>query len=187
MTISIKGAVGALGCLAAGALISVSPAQAQRSQSIANPASTFCEEQGGRSIMRNGTGYCRLSNGRTVEEWAYFRQQNGDRRGNDGGIGMSNPAANHCSAIGGRNVTRRDLNGSDAAYCRLKTGRTVDAWQLFRQSDRGNRESLAATRYCTSQGGRLVNNNDGTHGCRTRKGDVFGAQQFYDIHHGKRR
>lgn len=45
---------------------------------MANPASVFCEQQGGRSEIRKNTdgseyGVCRLPDGRVVEEWAYFR------------------------------------------------------------------------------------------------------------------
>ena len=45
---------------------------------LANPASTFCEETGGRSEIlqtANGDqlGICILPGGQIVEEWAYFR------------------------------------------------------------------------------------------------------------------
>jgi uncharacterized protein len=43
-----------------------------------NPASTFCEETGGRSEILQTTGgdqlgICILPGGQIVEEWAYFR------------------------------------------------------------------------------------------------------------------
>ena len=42
-----------------------------------NPASTYCVEQNGRLEIRKTeggeTGYCRLPDGRIVEEWEYFR------------------------------------------------------------------------------------------------------------------
>ena len=45
---------------------------------IANPASTFCVEQGGtvEIVDENGgqVGYCNLPDGTRVEEWEYFRQ-----------------------------------------------------------------------------------------------------------------
>ena len=46
---------------------------------MANPASVFCEQQGGRSEIRtdrngNQYGVCHLPNGTIVEEWEYFRQ-----------------------------------------------------------------------------------------------------------------
>jgi uncharacterized protein len=47
---------------------------------MANPASVFCAEQGGKVEIRRGTdgetGYCHLPDGRVVEEWEFFRSQN---------------------------------------------------------------------------------------------------------------
>lgn len=44
---------------------------------MANPASTYCVEQGGKLEIRkeaNGeVGYCHLPNGQIIEEWALFR------------------------------------------------------------------------------------------------------------------
>lgn len=44
---------------------------------MANPASQYCVDQGGKLEIRNETngqvGYCHLANGRVVEEWALFR------------------------------------------------------------------------------------------------------------------
>jgi inhibitor of cysteine peptidase len=44
---------------------------------MANPASVYCEEMGGRLEMRedpNGTsGFCIFPDGTECEEWAYFR------------------------------------------------------------------------------------------------------------------
>ena len=45
---------------------------------IPNPASEFCEEQGGRSDLRTNedgsvTGYCVFEDGSECEEWAFFR------------------------------------------------------------------------------------------------------------------
>ena len=45
---------------------------------LANPASVFCVQSGGKSEIRNGPrgqyGVCRLRNGRVVDEWSYFRK-----------------------------------------------------------------------------------------------------------------
>lgn len=44
---------------------------------IANPASKFCEDQGGRLEIRTTeagqTGYCIFDDGSECEEWAYYR------------------------------------------------------------------------------------------------------------------
>jgi putative hemolysin len=51
---------------------------------LANPASVFCVQSGGRSEIRNGPrgqyGVCRLPNGRVVEEWSYYRKMMGRGR-----------------------------------------------------------------------------------------------------------
>ncbi len=51
--------------------------QAQTTQ-IANPASVYCEEQGGKLEIRTDAdggqaGYCTLKDGTECEEWAYYR------------------------------------------------------------------------------------------------------------------
>ena len=44
---------------------------------MANPASTYCVEQGGKLEIKQGAdgeiGMCQLPNGTTVEEWEFFR------------------------------------------------------------------------------------------------------------------
>lgn len=49
---------------------------------MANPASVYCEEQGGTVEMveeADGTvGYCNLPDGTRIEEWEYYRQANPD-------------------------------------------------------------------------------------------------------------
>lgn len=48
---------------------------------LANPASQYCIEQGGRLEIKDEhsgqVGYCHLPDGSIVEEWALFRQQPG--------------------------------------------------------------------------------------------------------------
>lgn len=48
---------------------------------MANPASLYCAKQGGQSFTKKDsqgseTGYCRLANGTTVDEWDFYRQNN---------------------------------------------------------------------------------------------------------------
>jgi len=53
----------------------------ERASALANPASVFCVESGGRSEIRQGPkgerGVCILPNGRVVDEWSYFRRHRG--------------------------------------------------------------------------------------------------------------
>jgi putative hemolysin len=48
---------------------------------LANPASVFCVQSGGKSEIRTGAkgqyGVCRLPDGRVVDEWAWFRAMKG--------------------------------------------------------------------------------------------------------------
>jgi putative hemolysin len=58
---------------------------AERAWALANPASVFCVQSGGKSEIRTGArgqyGVCRLPDGRVVEEWAYYRKMKGKVRG----------------------------------------------------------------------------------------------------------
>jgi putative hemolysin len=68
--------------LLAGMLAACGPAQQETplptQAGLPNPASVFCEGQGGRLEIRsdaagNQTGYCIFSDGSECDEWAYFR------------------------------------------------------------------------------------------------------------------
>jgi len=48
---------------------------------IANPASVYCKNQGGKSIIKTApdgsqTGFCSFSDGRYCDEWEFFRTKN---------------------------------------------------------------------------------------------------------------
>jgi uncharacterized protein len=63
------------------AVLVISP---QSAWALANPASVFCVQSGGKSEIRKGPrgqyGVCRLPDGRVVDEWAYFRAMKGRAR-----------------------------------------------------------------------------------------------------------
>ncbi|OHX12710.1 hemolysin [Chromobacterium sphagni] len=76
MTKILTAAALALG-LAACAQTSPTP---PRPVGMANPASVYCVQQGGKLIPQkdaSGGEYalCRLPDGREIEEWAYFREK----------------------------------------------------------------------------------------------------------------
>ena len=60
----------------------VSATPSTENAQLANPASTYCVEQGGTVEIRKEAagkkGYCRLPDGRVVEEWELFRSQSKD-------------------------------------------------------------------------------------------------------------
>lgn len=55
----------------------IEPNKSEDSADLANPASVYCEEQGGMLELRDGNegqyGTCVFSDGSECEEWAYFR------------------------------------------------------------------------------------------------------------------
>jgi putative hemolysin len=64
--------------LAAVLIISGCSSNDDKNQELANPASVYCEQQGGTVDIRtdeagNQNGYCVFPDGTEVEEWAYYR------------------------------------------------------------------------------------------------------------------
>lgn len=59
-------------------ILTASPALATAETTIANPASVFCVESGGKSVIETEAdgqrGYCILPDGTKVDEWEYFRE-----------------------------------------------------------------------------------------------------------------
>ncbi len=63
-----------------GCVVSPTPAQPTVESGLANPASVYCEEQGGQLEIRTGDdggeyGVCVFSDGSECEEWAYYRDE----------------------------------------------------------------------------------------------------------------
>jgi putative hemolysin len=61
------------------------PCPEENKAQLANPASVYCEKQGGKLEIRTGadggqTGFCKLSDGSECEEWAYFRGECGQTK-----------------------------------------------------------------------------------------------------------
>ncbi|WP_425043654.1 DUF333 domain-containing protein [Primorskyibacter sp. S87] len=68
-------------CVSLSLMVACSPQPDQRPQT-ANPAATFCIENGGRYDIREGNdgqvGICVLADGTEVDAWQYFRDSNPD-------------------------------------------------------------------------------------------------------------
>lgn len=71
-------AVGA-GMMLAGCGSTAKPDAADPAVGMANPASVYCVELGGKSVIETDsagaqTGFCHLPDGTRVEEWALYRR-----------------------------------------------------------------------------------------------------------------
>ena len=64
-------------------VVSMSAVKKEIAVGMANPASVYCVEQGGESILvkskKGDFGVCRLKDGTAVEEWEYYRENNNQK------------------------------------------------------------------------------------------------------------
>lgn len=101
-----------------------------------NPASVFCEEQGGKVEVRTAAdgsqqGFCILPDGTECDEWAYYHSECGPGAGT-GGSQMANPASVYCEEQGGRVDIRTAADGSQQGFCVFSDGTECDEWAYFR-------------------------------------------------------
>jgi putative hemolysin len=129
---------------------------------LPNPASVYCEEQGGTLEIRDEeggqVGYCLFDDGSECEEWAFMRGECSPGQSLGGDTGIANPASVFCAEQGGT----VDLA---TGICSLPDGTQCDEWALYRgecgpgQATGGavlggdtQRPNPAAV-YCEEQGG----------------------------------
>ena len=110
-------------CAAVPSLILMSASAS--SQTIAgHSASGACLRLGGVGIVVNGAAYCRLRDGRAVDERLLIF---GQRRR----AVMPNPASAYCEQLGGRLDVVAEPGGQ-TGYCHLPNGAVVEEWALYR-------------------------------------------------------
>ncbi|MEE4317448.1 MAG: DUF333 domain-containing protein [Erythrobacter sp.] len=167
--------------LASGSLAEA-PHPATSSVGAPNPAAVFCIEEGGQHIIvgANGQqrGICRFSDGREVDAWQFFREPHGV-----GEARVINPAAQFCLAGGGRYRVERTPAG-DVGLCTPAGGAEIDAWQFYRNAQRGGTMALGnpAARFCIAQGGsyRIARTTEGDRGyCSPPGGTEVDAWQHF--------
>jgi putative hemolysin len=131
------------GCrpVAAPALESATPGvteeAVQESAGLANPASVFCEENGGKLEIRDETGgqagYCVFTDGSECEEWAYMRGECAPGEGTQPAlIGMPNPASVFCEDKGGKLEMRKGKDGGEYGMCIFTDGSECEEWAYLR-------------------------------------------------------
>jgi len=97
-----------------------------------NPASVYCEEQGGTVEIRTDTdggqmGVCVFADGSECEEWAFFRGECAPAIAD-----MPNPASVYCEEQGGTVEIRTDADGGQMGVCVFADGSECDEWAFFR-------------------------------------------------------
>ncbi len=102
-----------------------------------NPASVYCEENGGVLEIRKDesggeVGYCLFPDGSECDEWAYYRGECQPGDSLEGNANMPNPASVYCEENGGtvKIVTAED--GSQSGVCVFPDGSECDEWAFFR-------------------------------------------------------
>jgi len=111
---------------------------------ISNPASVYCEEQGGKLEIRTAEdgsqyGVCMFEDDTECEEWAYYRDEckPGDMdvapAPTATPAGIANPASTYCVEQGGSSEIRTAEDGSQSGVCVFPDGSECDEWAFFRE------------------------------------------------------
>jgi putative hemolysin len=103
-----------------------------------NPASVYCEEQGGRLEIRTAAdggqfGICLFADGSECEEWAFYRGecQPGSQPAATIEPEVANPAAAYCVQQGGQSMILPDQAGNQVGMCVFADGSQCDEWAFF--------------------------------------------------------
>jgi putative hemolysin len=151
------------------------PAAAQEGAGLANPASVFCAQNGGKLQIRDETGgqvgYCMFDDGSECEEWAYLRGECAPGEAKQStSIGMPNPASVYCTDNGGTLEIRQDASSGEYGMCVFSDGSECEEWAYFRgECTPGQPKADAnmpnpASVNCEDQGGKLEIRQDATGG-----------------------
>ncbi len=102
-----------------------------------NPASVFCEENGGTLEIRTAedgsqAGVCVFPDGSECDEWAFYRGECKPGDSLNMGATMPNPASVFCEDNGGTLEIRTAEDGSQAGVCVFPDGSECDEWAFNR-------------------------------------------------------
>ncbi|MDO9085036.1 MAG: DUF333 domain-containing protein [Anaerolineaceae bacterium] len=118
-------------------LISGADKKDSENANMPNPASVFCEENGGVLEIRTAddgsqSGVCAFPDGSECDEWAFSRDEckPGDSLNNI--ANMPNPASLFCEDNGGVLEIRTADDGSQSGVCVFQDGSECDEWAYFR-------------------------------------------------------
>ena len=128
-------AVGAL--TLAGCNKNVTVENPDESAEIANPASVYCEQNGGTLNLEEWL--CMFEDGSYCEEWAYYREecQPGEIMYNtvEEQVWMANPASVYCIEQGWESVINEDEEWNQYWVCKFADWTEIDEWEYYRTNN----------------------------------------------------
>ena len=103
-----------------------------------NPASVYCEENGGTLEIREDetdgqVGYCQFPDGSECEEWSFYRGDCNPGDSLNAETGLPNPASVYCLENGGTLEIREDGTGGQVGYCVFSDGSKCEEWSFYRE------------------------------------------------------
>lgn len=112
-------------------------AACQPKADMPNPASAYCEENGGRLEIHadesgGQIGYCVFEDGSECEEWAFFRGECQPGDSLDTQTGLPNPASVFCEENDGTLELREDDSGGQVGICVFEDGSECEEWVFYR-------------------------------------------------------
>jgi uncharacterized protein len=112
-------------------------AACQPKADLPNPASVYCEENGGKLEIRldesgGQVGFCIFEDGSECEEWAFYRGECQPGENLDDQVGLANPASVFCEENGGTLEIRQDETGGQVGYCIFEDGSKCEEWAFYR-------------------------------------------------------
>lgn len=113
-------------------------AACQPKADMPNPASVYCEENGGKLEIREDDsggqmGYCVFEDGSECEEWAFFRGDCQPGVSLEAQAGLPNPASAFCEENDGTLEFREDDSGGQIGVCIFEDGTECEEWAFYRE------------------------------------------------------
>ena len=118
-------------------LVSANGNKSQSGANMPNPASVFCEDNGGKLEIRTAedgsqSGVCNFPDGSECDEWAFYRSECKAGDSLNTNTTIANPAAVFCEENGGISEIRTAPDGSQSGACVFPNGSECDEWAYFR-------------------------------------------------------
>jgi putative hemolysin len=161
---------------------------------LANPASTFCVEEGYELELREEAGgqvgYCLFPDGSECEEWAFYRGECAPAsEGQETAGQLANPASENCVAVGGTWSIEERVGGGQFGICLFEDNMQCEEWALLRGDCpvggvKVTGYATPAAVYCAITGGEYaITANTGTDDeqgtCTFKDGSVCDVWDYY--------